>query len=484
MSDKRAMTLSDMLPQVMTGISDLKASYGSWDAHPATHTDPAQVQAVLGELIERLDADFPYFHPQYAGQMLKPPHPVAMAAYIAAMQINPNNHSIDASRATTEMEHEVLDELAAMFGLGEDYMGHLTWSGTTANLEALWICREIRPGAAIAHSADSHYTHSRMGEVLGIDTVGIPTDGTGRMELGALERELTTGRIGVVVATLGTTGLGAVDPLADIIPLARRYGARIHVDTAYGGFFAIIADELAPETARHFRAIKDADSVVVDPHKHGLQPYGCGAVLFNDQSILRYYHHESPYTYFASTERHFGEIQLECSRAGASAAALWATLRVFPLTKEGLGGIVLPGYRAAQQWHALISESDILQPYQRPEIDIITYLPRVRTIAELDRTSHAIFEMAADTTRPQQTHLATYVVKPEQLRARGIELVEDAPTGRIMRSVLMKPEHEPLIPEMHHHVSMWSRRAYAATHDGAVPTDGASAPESTEAPVG
>ncbi len=468
MSQKRAVTLAELLPQPIQGIQALKDTYGEWDVHPSQHVDPDHVQAVLGELVERLDDNFPYFHPQYAGQMLKPPHPVAVAAYLATMQLNPNNHSIDASRATTAMEHEVLDQLAAMFGYtpenGVDYMGHLTTSGTTANLEALWVSREIAPGKAIAHSADAHYTHSRMGEVLGIDTVGIPTEADGRMSLDALERELQTGRIGVVVATLGTTGLGAVDPLADIIPLARAHGARVHVDTAYGGFFAIIADELDPETARHFRAIAQADSVVVDPHKHGLQPYGCGAVLFNDQSILRFYHHESPYTYFASTERHFGEIQLECSRAGASAAALWATLKVFPLTMQGLGAIVLPGYRAAQTWHGLIAESDILQPYQRPELDIITYLPRVRTMAELDRVSHAIFEMAADTTRPQQTHLATYVVTPGQLRARGIELEHDAERARIMRSVLMKPEHEPLIPEMHHHVSMWSRRAYAATH--------------------
>ena len=468
MSQKRAVSLSELLTQPIQGIQTLKDTFGEWDVHPSQHVDVEQVQAVLGELVDRLDDNFPYFHPQYAGQMLKPPHPVAVAAYLATMQLNPNNHSIDASAATTRMEHEVLDQLAAMFGYTPenniDYMGHLTTSGTTANLEALWVSREIAPGRAIAHSADAHYTHARMGEVLGVDTVGIPTEADGRMSLDALERELATGRIGVVVATLGTTGLGAVDPLADIIPLARAHGARVHVDTAYGGFFAIIADELDPETARHFRAIARADSVVVDPHKHGLQPYGCGAVLFNDQSILRFYHHESPYTYFASTERHFGEIQLECSRAGASAAALWATLKVFPLTSQGLGAIVLPGYRAAQTWHGLIAESDILQPYQRPELDIITYLPRVRTMAELDRVSHAIFEMAADTTRPQQTHLATYVVTPAQLSVRGIELELDADRARIMRSVLMKPEHEPLIPELHHHVSMWSRRAYAATH--------------------
>ena len=359
-SHKRAVTLAELLSQPVQGIQALKDSYGEWDVHPSQHVDIDHVQAVLGELVERLDDNFPYFHPQYAGQMLKPPHPVAVAAYLATMQLNPNNHSIDASRATTAMEHEVLDQLAVMFGYtpdnNVDYMGHLTSSGTTANLEALWVSREIAPGKAIAHSADAHYTHARMAEVLGVDAVSIPTEADGRMSLDALERELATGRIGVVVATLGTTGLGAVDPLADIMPLARAHDARVHVDTAYGGFFTIIADELDPETARHFRAIAQADSVVVDPHKHGLQPYGCGAVLFNDQSILRYYHHESPYTYFASTDRHFGEIQLECSRAGASAAALWATLKVFPLSREGLGAIVLPGYRAAQTWHALIAE--------------------------------------------------------------------------------------------------------------------------------
>ena len=86
-----------------------------------------------------------------------------------------------------------------------------------------------------------------------------------------------------------------------------------------------------------WRAIAGCDSVVVDPHKHGLQPYGCGAVLFRDPDVGRFYLHDSPYTYFTSDELHLGEISLECSRAGASAAALWLTLQLLPLTREGLG---------------------------------------------------------------------------------------------------------------------------------------------------
>ena len=80
-----------------------------------------------------------------------------------------------------------------------------------------------------------------------------------------------------MVATTGTTGLGAVDPVDQIMPLCRRYGVRIHVDAAYGGFFRLIADDTTDGVAAApFAAIADCDSVVLDPHKHGLQPYGCG----------------------------------------------------------------------------------------------------------------------------------------------------------------------------------------------------------------
>ena len=86
---------------------------------------------------------------------------------------------------------------------------------------------------------------------------------------------------------------------------------------------------------RAFEAIEQADSIVIDPHKHGLQPYGCGCVLFRDPAVGRFYKHDSPYTYFTSKELHLGEISLECSRAGAAAVALWATQRLLPLMPGG-----------------------------------------------------------------------------------------------------------------------------------------------------
>jgi glutamate/tyrosine decarboxylase-like PLP-dependent enzyme len=452
-ADKSDLRLSELVQQVVAAIETDKASYGEFQTHPSVKSDQSRVSEVLKELTDRLENNFPYFHPNYAAQMLKSPHPVAIAAYLATMIINPNNHSIDASPATTQMEREVLRQMAAMFEYPEEFLGHLTWSGTTANLEALWIARELQPNKKIAHSSDAHYTHSRMSEVLGTTNVSIPTEADGRMSLQGLEDELKKGEIGTIVATMGTTGLGAVDPLADIIVLAQKYGARVHVDTAYGGFFKLIAENhLAPETARHFAALKEADSIVVDPHKHGLQPYGSGAVFFKDISIGKFYKHDSPYTYFISDDLHFGEIQLECSRAGASAAAIWATLQIFPLTEQGLGSVLIPTRTAATNWYELLQQSESLQPYQKPELDILTYLPRVQSMSKLDHVSHELLVQLGQGPREGQIHLATYVVKPNQLSQRGFQMAEDAKTARILRSVLMKPEHETWVPHLNQRI--------------------------------
>ena len=82
--------------------------------------------------------NYPYYHPQYAGQMLKPPHPIARIAYALSLWVNPNNHALDGSRASSPMEKECIADIGRMFGWDAP-LGHLTGGGTMANLEALWI---------------------------------------------------------------------------------------------------------------------------------------------------------------------------------------------------------------------------------------------------------------------------------------------------------------------------------------------------------
>jgi glutamate/tyrosine decarboxylase-like PLP-dependent enzyme len=353
-----AAVLAEQLQTAVVEMSKWMHEFGEFTPHPSLAVGEEAVVRSTAELRNRLRNNYPFFHPSYVGQMLKPPHPAAVIGYLSTMLVNPNNHALDGGPATAQMEKEVVAQLAGMFGLA-DHLGHLTSSGTIANLEALFVARQTHPGKAIAYSSDAHYTHSRMCHLLGVSGRAVSTRPDGTMDLEVLETLLQTGEVGTVVATTGTTGLGAVDPVDQIMPLCRRYGVRIHVDAAYGGFFRLIADDTAHGVAAApFAAIADCDSVVLDPHKHGLQPYGCGAVLFADPGVATHYLHDSPYTYFTSDEMHLGEISLECSRAGAAAAALWLTLQLLPLTPDGLGAVLRPGRRAALAWAERIEASD------------------------------------------------------------------------------------------------------------------------------
>lgn len=455
------MDLERWVGQAVAANQEWAAGFGPFAPHPSLEISDERFGTAFAEFTERLADNYPFFHPRYAGQMLKPPHPAAVAGYLAAMLINPNNHALDGGPATARMEREVTAQLAAMFGFGT-HLGHLTTSGTIANLEALFVARELHPGRGVAFSADAHYTHSRMCGLLGIEGHPVPVDRAGRMDLDALDDLLRGGRVGTVVLTAGTTGLGAIDPVHAALGLCRRHGARIHVDAAYGGFFTILAQDHATERelrlpAAPWRAIAECDSVVVDPHKHGLQPYGCGAVLFRDPGVARFYLHDSPYTYFTSADLHLGEISLECSRPGAAAAALWLTFRLLPPTPDGLGQVLAAGRRAALAWAALIGKSSVLDLYQDPELDIVSYFPVTgpAALSRIDLASERILQ--AGMTSPDPVFLSTLKAGAGAFRARHPSVIEDATGARILRSVLMKPEAEAAVAELHERVEQLAR---------------------------
>jgi glutamate/tyrosine decarboxylase-like PLP-dependent enzyme len=158
--------------------------------------------------------------------------------------------------------------------------------------------------------------------------------------------------------------------------------------------------------------------------------------------VGRFYKHDSPYTYFSSGDLHLGEISLECSRAGAAAAALWTTLQLFPLTDAGLGAVVMAGRRAALRWAELLRSSSAMRSYQEPELDIVTYFPIARGLdpASIDSASQCVFDTAMRQAEP--LYVAVARVSADSMRRRHPVRDDSTTSIRILRSVLMKPEHE------------------------------------------
>lgn len=356
----------DSLKVLDLALKKLQSGFAGLPTDETRAPGEDRLEQVLTETASRLQDNFPYFHPLYAGQMLKPPHPVARLAYSLAMYVNPNNHALDGGRASSAMEKEAVAEIAAMFGW-KTFLGHLCGGGTMANLEALWVASRSQKRNTILASDQAHYTHGRISGVLGLNFEAVPSDSSGCMNMDALGKRLSRNDVGTVVATIGTTATGSVDDLPEILALREKYGFRIHADAAYGGYFAL-AGNLSDKTQTAFAKIGEADSIVIDPHKHGLQPYGCGCVLFRDPGVGRLYKHDSPYTYFTSTEFHLGEISLECSRPGAAATALWATQRLLPLKKGGdFARGLEKGRVAALKLREILSDRQAFEPAFAPE---------------------------------------------------------------------------------------------------------------------
>jgi tyrosine decarboxylase/aspartate 1-decarboxylase len=421
---------------LLESIEKLDAGFAALPEFVPQAPGAQRVAETLAATAERLQDNYPYFHPLYAGQMLKPPHPVARLAYALAQWINPNNHALDGGRATSAMEKEAVAGIAEMFGWRE-HLGHLCGGGTMANLEALWVAGQLAPGKKVLASEQAHYTHARISGVLQLPFASVPCDARGRMDLAKLREHLVRGDVGTVVATMGTTATGSVDALAEILELREKHGFRVHADAAYGGYFGL-AGNLGEVARRGFDLLHRVDSIVIDPHKHGLQPYGCGCVVFHDPGVGKLYKHDSPYTYFSSSELHLGEISLECSRPGAAAAALWATQKLLPLEKGGEFARGLEDCRkAALDLYQRLEKDERFVTAFPPELDIVVFAPRAQSVSESSDRSRKIFAAAAR----RNLHLAVAELPVSFFVANLGAMKKDRASLTCLRSVLMKPEH-------------------------------------------
>lgn len=218
-----------------------------------------------------------------------------------ASALNVNHMVWRSGPAATELEEVTLDWLRQLVGLPEGFEGAINDTASTSTHYALAAARERayptsrkeglwgqQPGRVYA-SEQTHSSVEKAVLALGLGKAGyraIPTDEAFRMRpdalRAALEEDASAGIKPVaVVPTLGTTSTTSVDPVGDIVPIARDFGAWVHVDAAYGGPAAIV-----PEIGAMFRGWEEADSIVINPHKWLFTPVDCSVLYLRDPDAL------------------------------------------------------------------------------------------------------------------------------------------------------------------------------------------------------
>lgn len=211
-----------------------------------------------------------------------------------------------ASPGAVRMENRLLRWMGELVGYPADAVGNLTSGGSIGNLIGIVSARDAQRVKAkdierspiyltehVHHSVDKALRIAGLGEC---PVRHVPMDARYRMDAAALERlvsdDTTAGlRPWLVVASAGTTDVGAIDPMSAIADLAAAHGLWFHLDAAYGAFFA-----LCDEGRELLRGMDRSDSIVMDPHKGLFLPYGTGAVLVkNRRAMLDAHHYQAHY---------------------------------------------------------------------------------------------------------------------------------------------------------------------------------------------
>jgi aromatic-L-amino-acid decarboxylase len=173
------------------------------------------------------------------------------------------------SPALTELELLTTDWLAQLLGLPAGWHGHIEDTASTSTLAACIAARHVTGRNTVVVSEQAHSSTEKAARMLGMELRKVPVDEQARMRVAALDLEDAA----IVVATVGTTGVTAVDPVPELAAAAHAAGAWLHVDAAYAG-----AAWVCPELRWSQVGVELADSLVVNAHKWLLTPMDCSCL--------------------------------------------------------------------------------------------------------------------------------------------------------------------------------------------------------------
>jgi len=284
-------------------------------------------------------------HPRFFGYITAPPAPIGILGELLAAALNPNVGAWNLAPAATEMESQTVRWIAEFIGYPIDGGGLLVSGGNMANIvcflaaraaSARWNVREQGVSSdsgqklRVYASVETHTWLQKAVDLAGLGAAAIrwiPTDAKLCLDASALRRQIETDTDNgdvpcLVVGTAGSVSTGIVDPLPDLAAICKEKSVWFHVDAAYGGFAAAV-----PDAPAALRALGEADSVAVDPHKWLYAPLEAGCALVREPDALRAaFAYHPPYYHWNERATNYVDYGPQNSR-GFRALKIWLALR-------------------------------------------------------------------------------------------------------------------------------------------------------------
>lgn len=356
------------------------------------------LEKLLAECRTVIDLSRHNGHPRFFGYVASPSTPIGAYADLIGSAFNPNLTCWRSAPGGTEIEKIVVRWLGSLIDYDTNSRGLLTSGGSMANMIALLAASRRRTGYDVSSrglwnsgspltlyvSDEVHMSVPKAADILGFGRDNVRTikcDDNLRMNVESLrlsiQDDLTKGlRPFCVVASAGTVGTGAIDPLNDIADVAREFGLWFHVDGAYG------APAVLDHDKKHlFRGMERADSLSLDPHKWLYVPVDAGCLLFRDDEVFRGTFSSQDAEYI---KRHgysddeafaFWDYGVELSRR-FRALKVWLTLRYYGTKK--IAAAISDDMKLAAYLGELVNEAEDFELLSPVELSIccFRYVPK------------------------------------------------------------------------------------------------------------
>ena len=385
----RIAELLDSLPTrpVTTGEAPpaIREALDSSRLLPNEGTDPAQLLDRAAGLL--FDHSLFNSHPRFWGYITASAAPIGILGDFLASAINPNTGAWFLSPMASEIEAQTIRWIAELLGFPTTCGGLLVSGGNMANIVCFLAARQAKAGwdvraaglqggngkrLRIYCSKETHTWVQKAADMTGIGTDNIrwiPTGNDLRMDVKILRDQIRADREAgdrpfIVIGTGGSVSTGAIDNLPEIAKICREEDLWFHVDGAYGGFAAML-----PDSSPELRALSEADSVAVDPHKWLYAPLEAGIALVRDPEKLREaFAYHPPYYHFGVEAINYLDYGPQNSR-GFRALKVWLALQ--QVGRKGYEQRLAEDIRLAQELYRLVA--------QQPEIEAFTHSLSITT---------------------------------------------------------------------------------------------------------